>query len=390
MRRKAAPGRAGARRRTRRSWSSITSTASSPAISTSITRRRRSDLLELAAARGPMRRLIVIGRGVDLSVAGDSDDDSAGWLSGVPRYEVARLRGDALRQAITEPALKASHLLENGLAERLVESAGEALAAMLQIQLALASLWELRREGWLTNRGLDGLGHLGGVFKRHLQSSGRARRRGSRGSACAVQGALPARAEGGSGRELAALVAGTHSSRPSPRSVPSGCAICCWPTVCSTCGAPGTTMARLERSKSPWSAAMPASISTTRSCSPMATFSAWRGRLASALTHWLQGGEQPSALLLDSALGEASHWHDTARRPADGSGARLHRIVARRLAAPLAGARGRRRRAAVAALEPRAMAASAAPGGRSRQRRPPLRRRAADARPLSIVAPDRH
>lgn len=78
---------------------------------------------------------------------------------------------DALRRAIEEPAKRAGHLLEPGLTERLIESAGRARSAIYQIQLALAALWPERRRGWLTNKSLDALGHLGSVFIRHLETN---------------------------------------------------------------------------------------------------------------------------------------------------------------------------------------------------------------------------
>jgi len=80
------------------------------------------------------------------------------------------LSGEALRAAIEEPAKRAGHLLEPGLTERLLESAAKSHNAIFQIQLALAALWQDRRRGWLTNKSLDSLGHLGGIFIRHLDS----------------------------------------------------------------------------------------------------------------------------------------------------------------------------------------------------------------------------
>jgi RecA/RadA recombinase len=79
------------------------------------------------------------------------------------RVELAPMDGTALRRAIEEPARRAGHLLEPGLSERLVESAGGAANAIAQIQLALAALWPRRTRGWLTNSALDAAGHLGGI-----------------------------------------------------------------------------------------------------------------------------------------------------------------------------------------------------------------------------------
>ncbi|MEO5880789.1 MAG: TIR domain-containing protein [Caldimonas sp.] len=97
-----------------------------------------------------------------------STDERAAVLGGLRErstavIEIQALAGTALRQAIEEPARRAAHLLEPGLAERLIESAGEAHSAISQIQLALATIWPERKRGWLTNKNLDAAGHLGGI-----------------------------------------------------------------------------------------------------------------------------------------------------------------------------------------------------------------------------------
>jgi hypothetical protein len=86
----------------------------------------------------------------------------------VGHVTIERLAGEAERRAIEQPALRAGHLLEPGLAQRLVESAGGASNAIMQMQLALAAIWPLRQRGWLTNKNLDDVGHLGGVFQKHI------------------------------------------------------------------------------------------------------------------------------------------------------------------------------------------------------------------------------
>lgn len=88
----------------------------------------------------------------------------ASWMN------LAPLDGSALRRAIDEPARRAGHLLEPGLAERLIEAAGGARSAIAQIQRALATIWPERRRGWLTNQSLDAAGQLGGIEKRHRQA----------------------------------------------------------------------------------------------------------------------------------------------------------------------------------------------------------------------------
>ena len=50
----------------------------------------------------------------------------------------------------------------------MIESAGGAQNAIFQIQLALAALWPLRQRGWLTNKHLDDMGHVGGIVQSHI------------------------------------------------------------------------------------------------------------------------------------------------------------------------------------------------------------------------------
>ena len=85
--------------------------------------------------------------------------------------EVHPLAGEALRHAMEEPARRAAHLLEPGLAERLIESAGTAHSAIAQIQLALATIWPERKRGWLTNKNLDAAGHLGGIVAQRRRTT---------------------------------------------------------------------------------------------------------------------------------------------------------------------------------------------------------------------------
>ena len=89
---------------------------------------------------------------------------------GAAVIDVQPLSSDALRCAIEEPARRAAHLLEPGLAERLIESAGSARSAIAQIQLALAAIWPERKRGWLTNKNLDAAGHLGGIVTQRRRS----------------------------------------------------------------------------------------------------------------------------------------------------------------------------------------------------------------------------
>jgi hypothetical protein len=118
-------------------------------------------IVELA---GPRLNILLVWRGT-------VSDDESPLKSVLPdrlgRVDLKPLWGDELRCAIEQPARVAAHLLENGLAERLIESAGVARSAIYQIQLAFAAIWPQRRRGWVTNKSLDACGHLAGVFIEH-------------------------------------------------------------------------------------------------------------------------------------------------------------------------------------------------------------------------------
>ncbi|SEN38872.1 WD40 repeat [Nitrosospira multiformis] len=114
-------------------------------------------------------RVLLVWRGV----LHDEEYDSVlqSWQrQGCHRVILEKLEGESLRRAIEQPAREAGHLLENGLTERLIESAGDAKNAVFQIQITLVLLWNERRRGWLTNKSLDALGHLRGVFQRHIDN----------------------------------------------------------------------------------------------------------------------------------------------------------------------------------------------------------------------------
>lgn len=126
--------------------------------------QRLADLRGLVQGAGERRRLLLVGRD---AWSGDDARALSDLLRGAARIQLAALAGAPLRAAIEEPARRAAHLLEPGLAERLIESAGRAHSAIAQIQLALATIWPERKRGWLTNKNLDSAGHLGGIVARH-------------------------------------------------------------------------------------------------------------------------------------------------------------------------------------------------------------------------------
>jgi len=130
-------------------------------------RARVAEVAEAVARAGAACKVVLCWRDVL------PEDQQRAILDGAPLASLAHvdlvpLGGDPLRRAIEEPARRAGHLLEPGLAERLIESAKPAIDAIAQIQRTLAAIWPGRQRGWVTNKALDAAGHLGGVFEQHL------------------------------------------------------------------------------------------------------------------------------------------------------------------------------------------------------------------------------
>ncbi|MEQ1529937.1 MAG: hypothetical protein ABL925_11520, partial [Methylococcales bacterium] len=140
-------------------------------IATSETRKARlTVLINLLSFAGPAFRYVLVWRGT-LPEAERNDVLQTLSLHDFITLTLEPLAGENLRRALEEPAKRAGHLLEPGLAERLIESAGSAKNAILQMQLVLATIWPERRRGWLTNKTLDAAGHLNGIFVRHMQTT---------------------------------------------------------------------------------------------------------------------------------------------------------------------------------------------------------------------------
>ncbi|MET0657409.1 MAG: TIR domain-containing protein [Steroidobacteraceae bacterium] len=152
-------------------------------------RARLQWLREALDTASASRRLILVGRDA-------CDDERVVDLFGLPgrprtRHIVLQpFNREALTRAIEEPARRAAHLLEPGLAERLIESAGAVHSAVAQVQEALATIWPERKRGWLTNTSLDTAGHLGGIVtRRHLDVLGQFKPQ-ERAAACVLFGRL--------------------------------------------------------------------------------------------------------------------------------------------------------------------------------------------------------
>jgi formylglycine-generating enzyme required for sulfatase activity len=87
---------------------------------------------------------------------------SALWpISGGERVEIAPLRGDALREAITRPAADVGVSIEPVLIERLLHDAGEEPGALPLIQETMRLLWERRTRRLLTVSSYENLGGQG-------------------------------------------------------------------------------------------------------------------------------------------------------------------------------------------------------------------------------------
>jgi hypothetical protein len=146
-------------------------------------------------------KLLIVRRGIIQETVAEVFKDGPFVL------QLEALAEPTLRQAIEVPARDAGQLLEPGLADRLVESAGPARSAIVQIQRVLEQLWPRRRRGWLTNQALDEIGHLDGVFARH---------------AAEVIGALPTHQRMAVRAMLLAMVTlDGQAWRPRPRAWPS-------------------------------------------------------------------------------------------------------------------------------------------------------------------------
>ena len=142
-----------------------------------------------------LRRILdVVGRADDahrvlLMWRGSLGDERQMWLDALTaaagtRFVVVTLEPltpSALRAVIEKPAGAAGHLLEPGLADRLLRDAGatheqtggkaSSPGVVAQIQGALAEIWSKRTRGWLTNKAYDEAGGIAGQFNARLQSA---------------------------------------------------------------------------------------------------------------------------------------------------------------------------------------------------------------------------
>lgn len=95
------------------------------------------------------------------------------WRLNTPSRSAASLRIGAMDAAalllvIEKPAAAMGHVLDPGLAQTLIDSAGSSHSAVAQIARVLPLLWEERRRGWLTSKAYDLAGGVRGVFERDV------------------------------------------------------------------------------------------------------------------------------------------------------------------------------------------------------------------------------
>jgi len=113
--------------------------------------RERPDIVTVIAARSDFVRALA---STPLPVPADD--------AGVVR--VGELTRDELRQAIEKPTARAGLTFEPGLVDRIIEDLGTECFRLPLLQLLLQSLYERRREGFLTNAAYDDMGGVRGLL----------------------------------------------------------------------------------------------------------------------------------------------------------------------------------------------------------------------------------
>lgn len=269
-------------------------------------------VLDWIAAMPPSSKAVLAWRGTWNAVCSAAIDAA---LRGrrVETMLLGPLEGEALRDAIEAPARYAGHLLEPGLTERLIESAGATRSRALQLQLALKHLWGERRRGWLTNKCLDAAGHLRGLFVGHRQQ---------------VLASLTEPERAASNVLFKLLSALDANQRLTPNSQPwhvvetvdalrrvgavalrnrlaHAGLIDLWqsgePVTGIATGAPSDVMVALVRLN-------PLQYFDSDGQIPDLPFFTWRVGAATYVQHWLNGGRQPEALLVGRTLVDAEDW----------------------------------------------------------------------------------
>ena len=113
--------------------------------------RERPDIVTVLAVRSDFVRALAR---TPLPVPADD--------AGVVR--IGDLTRDELRQAIEKPTARAGLTFEPGLVDRIIEDLGTEAFRLPLLQLVLQSLYERRREGFLTNAAYDDMGGVRGLL----------------------------------------------------------------------------------------------------------------------------------------------------------------------------------------------------------------------------------
>ena len=131
---------------------------------------RRDAVARLIEAAGAYAGFLLVWR--ELLSAEQRDIALKRWTAYQVPMEVRLepLPATAIRDVIEKPASAVGHLLEPGLADRLITDCGVLPGAIAQLQIALGDIWEGRRRGWLTNRAYDATGGIAGRYAARLQA----------------------------------------------------------------------------------------------------------------------------------------------------------------------------------------------------------------------------
>jgi hypothetical protein len=126
-------------------------------------RERQSFLAELAKALEAVPIYVLLALRADFYPRCLEHQQLSLWLQS-RTFNLGPMSRQDLRRAIESPAQRAGLAFEPGVVERLLEEVGEESGALPALQFLLFSLWERRREGWLTNAALQQIGGLRGAL----------------------------------------------------------------------------------------------------------------------------------------------------------------------------------------------------------------------------------
>jgi Novel STAND NTPase 1 len=112
-------------------------------------------LLQIQARNPEVRKVIAALRSDLLSALFEFSEFAA---KSCQLYSLPPIKEEDLRRAIERPAQLAGLTFEPGLVERIITDVGVGPACLQTAQIVLEELWNVRRDGWLTNEAYDRLG----------------------------------------------------------------------------------------------------------------------------------------------------------------------------------------------------------------------------------------